>query len=75
MRACLRHDLSAIRDIFDRGNASPYDIDEMGRNLLDYVAVGVQVSSMFLVLDFLTYRSSSTPTKATKRIFKNELRS
>ena len=48
MQACHRHDLGAIRDLFDRGCASPYDVDQEGRSLLGYVAVGVQVSTMAL---------------------------
>lgn len=47
-KACLSHDLGAIRNLFDDGRASPYDVDESGRNLLGYVAVGVQVSTMSL---------------------------
>jgi len=43
--ACLRHDLGTIRKLFDAGCASPYDVDSEGRNLLGYVAVGVQVST------------------------------
>jgi hypothetical protein len=46
LNACLRHDLGTIRKLFDDGRASPYDVDEVGRNLLGYIAVGVQVSTM-----------------------------
>ena len=47
IRACERHDLGAIRNLFDKGYASPYDVCH-GRNLLGHVAVGVQVSIMSL---------------------------
>jgi hypothetical protein len=48
IRACERHDLGAIRNLFDKGCASPYDVDDVGRNLLGHVAVGVWVSTMSL---------------------------
>ena len=44
LSACWRHDLGTIRKLFDEGRASPYDVDKTGRNLLGYIAVGVQVS-------------------------------
>lgn len=44
--ACSRHDLSTVRNLFDRGHASPYDVDENGRNLLAYVAIGTNVSAL-----------------------------
>jgi hypothetical protein len=42
--ACNCHDLHEIRKLFDRGLASPYDVDTDGRNLIGHVAVGVTVS-------------------------------
>lgn len=46
-QACLVHDLRAIRRLFDSGRASPYDVDSAGRNLLGFVAVGLQVCKAF----------------------------
>ena len=48
IQACQRHDLGAIRNLFDKGCASPYDVCDTGRNLLGYVAIGVNVSTMSL---------------------------
>ena len=42
--ACIRHDLDAIRNLFDEGRASPYDVDDRGRNLLGWVTVGLSVN-------------------------------
>lgn len=41
--ACRDHDIGAIFALFDRGLASPYDVDPHGRNLLGHVGYGLQV--------------------------------
>ena len=50
--ACIRHDLDAIRKLFDEGRASPYDVDERGRNLLGWVALGFNVNESFPLISF-----------------------
>ena len=45
IKACEEHDLETIRNLFEKGRASPYDVDADGRNLLGHTAVGVQVST------------------------------
>lgn len=45
IQACEKLDLVAIRKLFDEGQASPYDVDNTGRNLLGAVAIGCQVST------------------------------
>lgn len=49
-RACINCDLDKIRELFDEGNASPYDVDEYGKNLLGFVGMGAEVSSSFFLL-------------------------
>lgn len=41
--ACMALDLTAIRSLFDLGRASPFDVSENGRNLLQYTIVGIKV--------------------------------
>jgi len=43
-QACELHDLDKIRELFDHGLASPYDVTPAGRNLIGYIAAGVAVS-------------------------------
>lgn len=43
IEACQHHDLRTVCELFSQGRASPYDVDEGGRNLLGWVAVGLQV--------------------------------
>lgn len=43
-RACINCDLNKIRGLFDEGDASPYDVDEYGKNLLGFVGMGAEVS-------------------------------
>lgn len=45
--ACTRHDLAAIRTLFEDCRASPFDVDATGRNLLGFVALGARVSSWY----------------------------
>jgi hypothetical protein len=40
-KACRDLDLDKIRNLFDQGLASPYDVNPAGRNLVGRVAVGV----------------------------------
>ncbi|KAF2228681.1 hypothetical protein EV356DRAFT_537890 [Viridothelium virens] len=40
--ACLTHDFGTIRRLFEERSASPYDVDSTGRNLLGFIAVGLQ---------------------------------
>lgn len=46
-QACMRRDLVSIRTLFDEGRASPYDVDEDGRNLLGYLSFGAKVYIIF----------------------------
>ncbi|KAK3381233.1 hypothetical protein B0H63DRAFT_197943 [Podospora didyma] len=39
---CRNLDLANIRNLFDKGEASPYDVDKSGRNLLGYLALGTR---------------------------------
>jgi len=42
IRACMELDLATIRTLFDDGKASPYDVDEDGRNLLGWAVLGAR---------------------------------
>ncbi|CZR69818.1 uncharacterized protein PAC_19718 [Phialocephala subalpina] len=44
-KACRSHDLDAIRRLFDECKASPYDVDDDGRNLLGYVFLGARFTN------------------------------
>lgn len=48
--ACMELDIGKIQDLFDRGLATPYDVDDIGRNLLGYT-VNQGVSEMDLKLE------------------------
>ena len=51
---CSALDLDGIRNLFDESRASPFDVDEGGRNLLGHLAFGARVSC--------PHKSSKLPT-------------
>jgi hypothetical protein len=75
VRACVTHDLSTIRRLFDEHLASPYDVDRWGRNLLSIVAFGVYVRfvpSLFIVALNLNHGRSTRSLLESTRAFSNE---
>ncbi|KAK5049070.1 hypothetical protein LTR84_005493 [Exophiala bonariae] len=49
-QACRSFDMAAIRTLFDDGQASPFDVDQHGNNLLAHVATGLMRPSLWAVV-------------------------
>ncbi|KAI1767710.1 hypothetical protein GGR53DRAFT_481330 [Hypoxylon sp. FL1150] len=45
IRACMNLDLNAVRRLLQDGRASPYDVDDSGRNLIRYVLEGAYLTT------------------------------